>query len=164
MVRIAQAETPEAIAAVEELLREYTAWALTLEAGSEEAPAFEGLDRELATLPGVYAPPSGRLLLATVDDRPAGCVGLRKLDDATCEVKRLYVRPGFRGLKLGPLLVTRLVEEARHAGYRRIVLDSHHSMTAAHAVYEAAGFRRVPPPDDLPEWIRSIAIFMELDL
>jgi GNAT superfamily N-acetyltransferase len=164
VVRIEQAETPQQIAAVEELLREYTAWAFTLEAGSEEAPAFEGLDRELATLPGVYAPPSGRLLLATVNDRPAGCVGLRKVDAATSEVKRLYVRPGFRGLKLGPQLVARLVEEARKEGYRRIVLDSHHSMTAAHAVYEAAGFRRVSPPDDLPEWIRSIAIFMELDL
>ena len=164
MVLVAQAETAEQLAAVGALLHEYTAWAITLEPGSENAPAFEGLHRELATLPGAYGPPSGRLLLASVDGRPAGCVGFRKHDDATCEVKRLYVRPEFRGLKVGPQLVARLLEEARAAGYRRIVLDSHHTMTAAHAVYEAAGFRRAAPRDDVPDWIRSIAVFMERDL
>jgi GNAT superfamily N-acetyltransferase len=164
VVEIAQAETPEQIAAVAALLHEYTAWALTLEPGSEHAPAFENLHRELATLPGVYGPPSGRLLLASVDGRAAGCVGLRSVDAATCEVKRLYVRPGFRGLKVGAQLVARLLEEARAAGYRRIILDSHHTMTTAHAVYEAAGFRRTAPPADMPDWIKSIAIFMERDL
>jgi len=164
MLVVSQAESPSQIAAVEELLREYTTWAFTLEAGSEHAPAFQGLDRELATLPGIYAPPKGRLLLATVDGRPAGCVCLKGNDAVTCEVKRLYVRPGFRGMKIGEQLIANLLEEARGEGYRRVVLDSHHSMKAAHARYEAAGFRRVSPPDDVPDRIKAIAIFMECEL
>ncbi|HET9950493.1 MAG TPA: GNAT family N-acetyltransferase [Candidatus Eisenbacteria bacterium] len=164
MLLISQVASPGQIAAAEELLREYTAWAISLEPGSEHAPAFEGLDRELATLPGVYAPPKGRLLLATHEGRPAGCVCLRRHDAETGEVKRLYVRPGFRGLNVGRQLIARLLEEARAAGYRRMVLDSHKSMTAAHALYEAAGFRRVSPPDDVPDRIKEIAVFMECEL
>jgi GNAT superfamily N-acetyltransferase len=161
---ISQVESLGQIAAAEELLREYTTWAISLEAGSEHAPAFHDLDRELATLPGIYAPPKGRLLLATHEGRPAGCVCLRAHDAVTCEVKRLYVRLEFRGLKIGQLLIARLLEEARGAGYKRIILDSHRSMSSAHALYEAAGFRRVSPPADVPETIKEIAIFMERDL
>jgi GNAT superfamily N-acetyltransferase len=163
-VSITQAVTESQIAAVRELIREYTAWAFTLEADSDKAPTFQGLEAELAALPGAYAPPAGRLLLATSEGEPAGCVCLRGNDPATCELKRLYVRPTMRGLNLGWKLVSTLVEEARRAGYRRMVLDSHMSMTKAHELYRSAGFKDVSAPADFPEELKPLVVFMELDL
>lgn len=163
-VAIGQVASEAEIAAARGLLREYTSWAFTLIEGSEEAPTFQGIEEELATLPGIYVPPHGRLLLAKHQGEAAGCVCLKRHDDETSEVKRLYVSPRKRGLAVGTLLIERLVKEARQAGYRRIVLDSHVSMTKAHAIYEAAGFRRVPTPVDFPQHLHGIAIFMECDL
>ena len=164
MLTIDQVRTPEEIAAVGAILREYTSWVVTLEADSDGAPTFEGLERELATLPGVYAPPSGRLLLASQDGEPAGCIALKPhLDDAG-ELKRLYVRPEARGHEVGRHLVERLVAEARVSGYRRLVLDSHVSMTQAHDLYRGVGFRVVPAPDDFPDRFRPVVVFMEMDL
>lgn len=163
-VSITQAVTETQIEAVRELVREYTAWAFTLAADSDKAPTFQGLEAELATLPGVYATPTGRLLLATQDGTPAGCVCLKGHDATTCELKRLYVRPTMRGQNLGQRLVSMLVEEARRSGYRRMVLDSHKSMTKAHELYRAAGFRDVSAPNDFPEELKPIVVFMELDL
>jgi len=163
-VSITQAATESQIEAVRELIREYTAWAFTLVEGSDKAPAFEGLEDELAALPGIYAPPAGRLLLATREGQPAGCVCFKGHDGTTCELKRLYVRPTMRGLNLGWKLVSTLVEEARRAGYRRMVLDSHESMKKAHELYRSAGFKDVNAPPDFPEELRPIVVFMELDL
>ena len=98
MVTVSQVESEEQILAVRELFIEYTKWVLTLAADSDQAPTFQGLDEELRTLPGVYIPPSGRLLLAIQDGQPAGCVCLKGHDATTCGLKRLYVRPFFRGL------------------------------------------------------------------
>jgi len=161
---IAQATTELQIEAVRELIREYTAWAFTLVEGSADAPTFQGLDAELAALPGAYAPPAGRLLLAMRDGEPAGCVCFKGHDGTTCELKRLYVRPTMRGLNLGWKLVSTLVEEARRAGYRRMVLDSHESMKKAHELYRSAGFKDVSAPPGFPEELRPIVVFMELDL
>jgi len=158
---IAQVRTADDIREVQELLREYTTWAFTLEAGSEHAPTFQGLETELATLPGIYAPPSGCLLLARRDGRAAGCVALKGHDAATAELKRLYVRPGFRGAKFGAGLVAALLQEARGLGYRRVTLDSHASMRKAHEIYESAGFRRVEAPAGFPEAMKSRVVFME---
>ncbi len=163
-VLISQVRTPDEIEAVRELLREYTAWVFTLAAESEFAPTFHKLRQELATLPGIYAPPAGRLLLATHGGEAAGCIALKPHDSTMAEVKRVYVRPGFRGLAIGQRLIAAVVVEARLAGYRRLFLDSHASMTKAHALYEAAGFRRMPPPPDFPEELKSIVIFMEMEL
>src|SRR5512146_1020922 len=91
---IVPAATSEEIAQVKALILEYVAW-LNLDL------AFQGFDEEIAGLPGKYAAPEGRLLLALVDDRPAGCGALRRLDRETCEMKRLYVRPAFRGPCIG---------------------------------------------------------------
>jgi putative acetyltransferase len=164
VLTISQANSEADIAAVRELMREYATWAFTLVAGSHQAPAWEGFDEELAGLPGVYAPPAGRLLLAQLDGQPAGCVCLKGHDAATSELKRLYVRPSFRGHNLGQHLVKRLVAEAQQADYQRIVLDSHSSMTKAHAIYQAAGFRLTSAPDDFPEHLKPIVVFMECDL
>src|SRR5689334_17403450 len=125
MLTIDQIETRDQIAAVQELLREYTAWAFSLEPGSDAAPTFQGLEKELTSLPGIYRPPGGCLLLAVQDGQPAGCIAFKPLDSTTCELKRLYVRPAFRGLHLGRQLVSRLIDEARRSGYKRMALDSH---------------------------------------
>lgn len=164
MLTISQANSEAEIESIRELMREYATWAFTIVPGSNESPAWEGFDAELATLPGVYAPPAGRLLLAMQDGLPAGCVCLKRHDDTTSELKRLYVRPTFRGQNIGQQLVKMLIEEARQSRYQRIVLDSHISMKKAHAVYQEVGFRLVSAPDDFPDELKSIVVFMECDL
>lgn len=164
MLTISQVKSDAKIVAVQELFREYTAWAFTLAADNNQAPTFQGLEEELATLPGIYIPPAGRLLLAMQDEEPVGCICLKGHDATTCELKRLYVRPKFRGLNIGWQLVNRLVEEARTSGYNRIVLDSHRSMKKAHALYQAVGFKRVSTPDDFPEALKPVVVFMECDI
>ena len=161
---IDQAATATQIQDVRDLLREYTDWAFTTTSGSKDAPTFAGLEEELARLPGEFAPPDGRLLLAALDGRAAGCVALRRHDAMSGEVKRLYVRPGFRGHRIGERLVATLLEAARAIGYRRLVLDSHRTMTRAHEIYRNAGFRVVDAPDDFPHDLKSVAVFMEMDL
>jgi ribosomal protein S18 acetylase RimI-like enzyme len=106
---------------------------------------FQNFSAELAGLPGAYAPPDGRLFLAWVDGRPAGCVALRKLADAVCEMKRMYVQPDFRGFGLGRLLAQHVIQAGREAGYRLMRLDTIQTMQAAIALYRSLGFRTIPP-------------------
>jgi GNAT superfamily N-acetyltransferase len=102
---------------------------------------FQHFDDELETLPGKYAPPSGRLLLAWSDDKPVGCVALRSLQGGASEMKRLYVRPEARAQRLGRQLAERVIEEAREAGYRRILLDTLPTLSSAIALYSKLGFK-----------------------
>lgn len=164
MLTIVQATTESEIRAVRELIREYTAWAFGLTENNDEAPTFQGLDQELRELPGIYAPPTGSLLLASLDGEPAGCVALKGHDATTAELKRLYVRPTFRGHRIGEQLIAALLADARKLGYRRVILDSHALMTRAHALYEAAGFHRVEAPREFPEHLKPIVVFMEITL
>ncbi len=107
---------------------------------------FQNFDEEIADLPGKYGPPSGRLLLAEHNGRPAGCVALHKLEDGTCEMKRLYLRPDFRGKGLGRVLADRIISEARQIGYRRMRLDTVGPvMKDAVAMYRKIGFREITP-------------------
>ena len=114
------------------ILREYEAWL-------EVDLCFQNFEKELAGLPGDYAPPRGRLLIA----EGAGCVALRPLDGEACEMKRLYVRPEHRGSGLGKALVLRAIEEARAVGYLRMRLDTLPQMGGAQKLYEALGFRDI---------------------
>ncbi len=106
---------------------------------------FQGFALELAALPKMYGPPSGALLLAEIDAAPAGCVAVRNLDAATCELKRLYVRPQHRGHNLGRLLAEAALETARALGYARIRLDTLPEMQPAQRLYESLGFDDIPP-------------------
>jgi putative acetyltransferase len=116
-LKITQAQTPEQVAAVRELFLEY-AQSLNF------SLCFQSFDQELASLPGDYAPPSGRLLLAEFNGGRAGCVALHRLADGICEMKRLYVRPEFRGHKIGRRLAEAVIAEARALDYERMRLDT----------------------------------------
>ena len=123
---------------------------------------FQSFDEELKNLPGAYAPPSGRLLLARSGDHAAGCIALRKLDTGICEMKRLYVRPGDRGLGLGRMLAERSIAEARAIGYERMRLDTIASaMKDAVALYRRMGFREIAPYSSIP---MESALWLELVL
>jgi ribosomal protein S18 acetylase RimI-like enzyme len=122
---------------------------------------FQNFNQELAMLPGRYAPPEGRLLLAFDAAAPVGCVALRPIESGVCEMKRLYVRPGFRGHGTGRLLAEEVIATARSIGYTAMRLDTLTSMEAAIALYRSIGFRPIAPYYDNPS---GCAVFMELDL
>ena len=137
MLTIIQVTTGAEIATVRDLFLEYQQL-LGIDL------CFQGFEAEVSSLPGAYAPPGGRLLLALLDDVPAGCVALRALDPPRCEMKRLFVRPSARGRGIGVALVSRVLDEARALEYLEIVLDTIPSMTEAQQVYERFGFRDIP--------------------
>jgi putative acetyltransferase len=123
---------------------------------------FQSFDVELATLPGRYAPPSGRLLLARIEERTVGCVALRGLEPGVCEMKRLYLRPDARGTGAGTILIDAIIAEARAAGYRRMRLDTIAPiMERAVSLYRRRGFVEIPPYADNP--IEG-ALYLELAL
>lgn len=164
MLTIEQISTPSDITAVGDLIREFTEWAISLDPETKDAPTFADLENELATLPGAYAPPTGCLLLARNDGHPVGCVAFLARDEGTVEIKRMYVRPESRGLKLGQNLVTALITEARKQKANRLILDSYYTMTSAHKIYRAAGFKDIPAPAGFPVQMVDRVVFMEMDL
>ena len=111
---------------------------------------YQNFGDEFAGLPGKYARPNGRLYLALVDGAPAGCVAMRRLDEARAEMKRLYVREGFRGAKVGLALTERIIADARQIGYRALVLDTLSTMQRAQALYRSLGFVEIEPYYDSP--------------
>jgi|SRR5579864_812923 len=150
-----QAESPAQIAQVRELFLEYAkSLGFSL--------CFQNFDKELAGLPGDYSPPDGRLVLAEYESQLAGCVALHKLEPGICEMKRLYLRPKFRGKGLGRLLAEHIMAEARQIGYERIRLDTvEPKMKDAVALYHKLGFREIPPYRPNP---MAGTMYMELSL
>jgi ribosomal protein S18 acetylase RimI-like enzyme len=149
------AESPAQISQARELFLEY-AQSLGF------SLCFQNFDHELASLPGHYAAPEGRLLLADYEGQLAGCVAMRKLDDGICEMKRLYLRPQFRGKGLGNAIAEHIIAEARHAGYRQMRLDTVEPvMKDAVAMYRKLGFKEVAAYCANPI---AGALYMELKL
>jgi ribosomal protein S18 acetylase RimI-like enzyme len=151
---IRPAEVPRHLDIVRGLFRDYVeALGVSLD--------FQDFDAELVDLPGDYAPPQGRLLLAWQSDQPVGCVALRPLEQGICEMKRLYLKPSARASGLGKRLALRICDEARAAGYTHMRLDTLSTMTSALRLYESLGFKAIAPYcyNPLPG-----AVYLELDL
>ncbi|MFH1335042.1 MAG: GNAT family N-acetyltransferase [Candidatus Zixiibacteriota bacterium] len=154
IIRIVQATSAKDLDQVRELFREYaTSLGFDL--------CFQNFDKELAELPGDYAPPSGRLLLLISESKIAGCVALRNMGEGMCEIKRLYVRPEFRGKGIGKMLARAIIQEARRIGYRYMRLDTVPFMKEAISLYHSLGFKDIEPYRYNP---MEGAIFMELKL
>jgi putative acetyltransferase len=154
-MKLIQAQSQEEISRARELFEEYGA-------GLGINLCFQNFDKELAELPGDYVPPTGRLFLAVKEDLAAGCVALRRIGKGVCEMKRLYVRPEFRGTGLGRTLAETVIQAAREIGYGRIRLDTlPGKMDRAIAMYSSLGFKEIEPYYNNPV---EGAAFMELIL
>ena len=154
MMKLLQADSKEYLSQVRELLIEYAA-SLGFELHLQE------FKKEMAEFPGEYAPPDGRFVLAQEGEKTAGCVALRKISQGVCEMKRLYVRPKFRGKGIGRKLTQTAIEEARKIGYERMRLDTVPFMKEAIALYLSLGFKEIESYRYNP--IEG-AKFMELEL
>ncbi len=156
MLTIVQAETSAQVSTAREMIEEYAAWL-------EFKLCFQGYEEEIRSLPGKYAAPSGKLLLALWDGRPAGVIALRPLEEpGVCEMKRLYVRPEFRGHQIGRILAERIIREAAEIGYSRMRLDTiSGKMDSAIAMYRTLGFTEIDPYYKTPV---GETLFMELAL
>ena len=154
MLEIRQANGAEEIQQARELFREYQQ-----ELGIDLC--FQGFEKELAELPGDYVPPAGRLFLAYVEGELAGCVALHRFRGDTCEMKRLYLRPGQRASGAGRRMAEAVIAAAREIGYARMVLDTLPTMKTAQALYRSLGFRETASYRENPV---EGALFMELEL
>ena len=154
-MEVFQANTQEDIDQARTLFEEYAA-------GLGISLCFQNFDDELKSLPGNYAPPDGRLLLATEGMDLAGCIALRKSGPGICEMKRLFVRPAFRSKGLGKVLVDAIIAEARHIGYKQMRLDTIPGlMDRAIALYQSIGFSEIEPY--YPNPVADVK-YMQLDL
>ena len=167
-IEIARAVSPVQLDDVRSLMRAFVAW--HRERHTEDLALIdryfhaEEFEQELAGLPGKYAPPKGRLLLARDGREAAGCVALRDLGGGIAEMKRMFIPVRFRGRGIGRALAERLLLEARAAGYERMRLDTSFRQTEALSLYERAGFRRIAPYYELPAEMRQWLVFMEMQL
>lgn len=146
---------------VGKLFKEYTDMLIAGDAKFKEYLAVQHYDDELLHLESKYGLPHGRLYLAYCDDEVAGCIGLRKLDDTRCEMKRLYVRDKFCGRKIGQALVQRIIRDAKDIGYKQILLDTLPFLKSALHMYKQFGFREISCYNDSP---METSIYMQLDL
>lgn len=150
--------TPEA---VRELFTEYTQMLVAHDPYFQIYLDLQHYDAEVADLTQKYGLPDGRLYIAWCDGQPAGCIALRRLDDTTCELKRLYVRPAFRGRGIAGVMMQRILDDARAIGYTVMQLDTEPFLRSALKMYRGLGFYEIPRYNDSP---LDTTIFLRLDL
>ena len=167
MLTIIQAQTPKHIQQFQELVAEYKAWDIEMSSKMGLSAnillefGYQGrADDHLAE----FAPPNGRLLLASLDGQVVGCAGLRPLSPGIGELKRVYVRPAFRGKGLGKGLVEAVIAAARLIGYRKLRLETATFMEGARALYQSLGFDPIEPYREIPDVMKPLSVFMELNL
>jgi len=146
---------------IKELFAEYVKLLFGLERNFQDFLDLQAYDDEVDRLTEKYGLPNGRLYIAYLDNQVSGCIALRRIDDTTCEMKRLYVRPAFRGHNIGAALVETIVRDAKEIGYQSMLLDSLPALKQAIALYERMGFYNIPPYNDSPV---ARTVFMKLDL
>lgn len=146
---------------IRELFSEYTQMLISGDPAFKEYLEIQNYDAELEHLEDKYGMPDGRLYLALCDGKPAGCIGLKKLDKDNCEMKRLYVRPEFRGRKIGDLLIQKIIDDAKSIGYKHMLLDTLPFLESAVHMYKKWGFYEIGCYNDSP---MDSSIYMRLDL
>ena len=167
MLTIVQAETPEQIQRFQELVAEYKAWDLAMSGtmGLDVETLLDfGYKESFDELLAEFAAPSGRLLLASFEGQVAGCAGLRRLSSEIGEMKRVYVRPAFRRRGLGRALIEGVIAAARLIGYGKLRLETANFMEGAQALYRSLGFELIEPYREIPDVMKHLGVFMELNL
>src|SRR5207245_313020 len=167
MLSIVQAQTPEHIEQFQELVAEYKAWDIEMSGKmglSADILLHFGYQGGTDDHVAEFVPPNGRLLLASFDGQVVGCAGLRPLSPEIAEMKRVYVRPAFRGKGLGRALVEAVIAAARLIGYRKLRLETTTFMEGAQALYRSLGFNLIEPYREIPDVMKSLGVFMELSL
>ena len=168
MIKILNPSTQEQIQQVRALMRAFVDWHRERHIEDHELinEYFNARDfeEELASLPGKYSPPRGRLLLAVKDDQPAGCAALHEIDAKACEMKRMFVYPQFQGQGVGRALAEALIKEARTIGYAAILLDTSFRQDEAQGLYQSLGFKKIEPYYELPKELQNWLVFMKLKL
>ena len=168
MITVRRPETTAELDDVRALMRAFVAW--HRERHIEDLALIDEyfdqneFEDELASLPGKYAPPDGQLFLARYDDKPAGCVALRRIDKQVCEMKRMFLYPQYHGKGIGRGLGEAIIRDARAAGYAIMRLDTSWRQEEAQALYSKLGFQRIDPYYDLPPALKDWLVFFELRL
>jgi len=167
-IKIIDATNEEQLDHVRNLIKAFVKW--HLKRHLEDIDFTNGyfdpryLEKELASLPGKYSIPAGRLLLAFYNDQPAGCVALKKIDDQSCEMKRMFVYPEFHGKGIGYALAKAIIDEAKKIGYSAMKLDTSIRQIEAQKLYQGVGFKNTKAYYELPEKLKNWLVFMELKL
>lgn len=146
---------------IQALFSEYTAMLVAGDSSFQKYLEIQNYDEELEHLDRKYGLPAGRLYIAFYDGEAAGCIGLRKIDEKNCEMKRLYVRPAFRGKGIGGRLVQKIIGDAKEIGYAHLLLDTLPFLTSALRMYQGCGFCEIPCYNNSP---MRTSIYMKLDL
>lgn len=168
MIEILNAADQEQLGQVRNLMREFVSWHRKRHLEDlgliDEYFDVKGFEEELASLPGKYSPPEGKLLLALYNNQPAGCVALRRINELDCEMKRMFVYPQFHGKGIGRVLAEKIIDEARKIGYKTMKLDTSFRQVEAQGLYQSLGFKRIDPYYELPQKLEDWLVFMELKL
>lgn len=146
---------------IESLFTEYIKMVCSKQENFEEYLKIQNYEEEIKNLGKKYGRPYGRLFIVFCDGKPAGCIALRKLDDERCEMKRLFVKPEFRGCRLGNMLIEKIISEGKEIGYKYMLLDTFPFMKSAIHHYKQYGFYEIPRYNDSPG---EDTIYMRIDL